>query len=129
MKVLIAERFWKKVNKDGPIPSYNPDLGPCWVWLCSLSNGYGWFWSELQRGIGAHKWSYEASCGAVPSGLELDHLCRVRACVRPSHLEPVTRQDCGRTSCSRQVFVQERRTVRCRRPSAGWKRMAAFVSQ
>lgn len=34
---------------------------------------------------------YELETGPIPDGLDLDHLCRVRACVRPSHLEPVTR--------------------------------------
>jgi len=40
----------------------------------------------------AHRAFYEALVGTIPSELELDHLCRVRACVNPDHLEPVTRQ-------------------------------------
>ncbi|MGI9502698.1 MAG: HNH endonuclease [Geminicoccaceae bacterium] len=38
----------------------------------------------------AHRVSYEALVSAIPEGLELDHLCRVRCCVNPIHLEPVT---------------------------------------
>jgi hypothetical protein len=41
--------------------------------------------------VGAHRWSYEALVGPIPPGLEIDHLCRVRNCVNPSHLEPVTK--------------------------------------
>jgi hypothetical protein len=38
----------------------------------------------------AHRWSYEYHVGPIPDGLQLDHLCRVRRCVNPWHLEPVT---------------------------------------
>jgi hypothetical protein len=38
----------------------------------------------------AHRYGYELQVGSVPDGLTLDHLCRNRACVRASHLEPVT---------------------------------------
>ena len=40
--------------------------------------------------VPAHRAVYEAIIGAIPDGLQLDHLCRVRACVNPAHLEPVT---------------------------------------
>lgn len=45
-----------------------------------------------RRSVIGHRWLWEQLCGSVPVGLELDHLCRNRRCVRPSHLEPVTRQ-------------------------------------
>ncbi|MFF1336357.1 HNH endonuclease signature motif containing protein [Streptomyces sp. NPDC058290] len=38
----------------------------------------------------AHRWAYRDSRGDIPDGLELDHLCRHPACVRPDHLDPVT---------------------------------------
>lgn len=80
--------FWSKVNQDGPIPDYAPELGPCWLWTAADNgHGYGQFWPGV-----AHVFSWILENGAVPDGLELDHLCRVRLCVRPSHLEPVTRQ-------------------------------------
>ena len=41
----------------------------------------------------AHQWIYEQVIGTVPDGLELDHLCRTRNCVRPDHLEPVTHRE------------------------------------
>lgn len=85
-------RFWSNLDKEGPEPEHRPGLGPCWVWKLRVNNrGYGiltWW------GIGtrtAHSVAWEFTNGPVPDGLELDHLCRNRACARPSHLEPVTR--------------------------------------
>lgn len=86
-----AERFWPKVNRDGPVPEYAPHLGPCWIWTAAPDgNGYGAFWSGPGRVVKAYRWAWEAEHGPVPDGLELDHLCRVTLCVRPSHLEAVT---------------------------------------
>jgi len=78
------ERFWSKVEKQ--------DDG-CWVWIGGLFNtGYGCF-SFSGKNKAAYRWLYELAVGPVPDGLQLDHLCRNRACVRPSHLEPVTCQE------------------------------------
>lgn len=86
-------RFWVKVDKDGPLSSYAPHLGPCWLWMASLNDGgYGTFHAGAGRHIvSAYRWAWEDANGPVPPGLTLDHLCRVRACVNPDHLEPVTR--------------------------------------
>lgn len=97
MKQTVPERFWKKVDRNGPISSHRPDLGPCWMWLAQINKetGYGCFWIERDV-VGnnvnaqAHRVSYELVVGPIPKGLQLDHLCRVRKCVCPSHLEPVT---------------------------------------
>lgn len=65
--------------------------GECWEWTGSKTrNGYG------QVGIGgvnqmAHRVFYEYFVTGIPAGLDLDHLCRSRACVNPWHLEPVSR--------------------------------------
>jgi hypothetical protein len=66
----------------------------CWLWQGRLGTGtgYGQFWTG-EKQVGAHRWAYEFCVGAIPSGLDLDHLCRIRACVNPSHLEPVTRRE------------------------------------
>lgn len=87
----IEPRFWPRVNKDGPIPSIRPDLGPCWLWTRRLfEGGYGQF-SVNGFPIGAHVMAWRLLRGPVPSGLTLDHLCKVRRCVNPHHMEIVTR--------------------------------------
>lgn len=69
----------------------------CWLWTGATDrNGYG-LWSPpkssgLRMGV-AHRFAYMALVGPIPEGLELDHLCRTKGCVNPSHLEPVTRQE------------------------------------
>lgn len=63
---------------------------PCWVWQRTHDlGGYGQL-TVKRRTIKAATWMWEQKNGPVPNGLHLDHLCRVRACVNPDHLEPVT---------------------------------------
>ena len=67
----------------------------CWLWIRSLDGkGYGMFGSAGR----AHRWSYKKFVGPIPGGFELDHLCRVRRCVNPAHLEPVTHEENVRRS-------------------------------
>ncbi len=62
----------------------------CWIWQGYLdSQGYGRFQMD-GTSWPAHRASYTLHKGPIPDGLTLDHLCRVRACVDPDHLEPVT---------------------------------------
>jgi hypothetical protein len=62
----------------------------CWLWAaCDDQIGYGLF-SLGGKMLKAHRISYVLRNGEIPDGLELDHLCRVRHCVNPDHLEPVT---------------------------------------
>ena len=83
------------------------DLGhDCWSWLGFVKpNGYGTV-GFGQRVLHAHRVVYEAVVGPIPEGLELDHLCRVRHCVNPDHLEPVAHAENmrraveARTHCS-----------------------------
>lgn len=78
----VDERFWSKVNK----------TETCWLWTAALDrHGYGVFGVAKGRGSArAHRVAYELVNGPIPGSLPLDHLCRVRACVNPAHLEPVT---------------------------------------
>lgn len=87
----LETRLWSQIDKDGPIPTYRPDLGPCWIWTGGLNNkGYGLVTIDSRKRA-AHVVVYEVVIGPVPDGLELDHLCRVKACCRPgAHTEPVT---------------------------------------
>lgn len=86
----LAERFWSKVDRNGPVPELRPDLGPCWIWTAGVAGGdYGAFWYQ-RRQCTAHVISYSVIAGLkIPDGYELDHLCRVRLCVNPRHLDPV----------------------------------------
>lgn len=70
----------KRVTDDG-----------CWEWNGALT-GLGYARMQVGRGkLYVHRVAYELHVGPVPDGLELDHLCRNRACFNPGHLEPVTR--------------------------------------
>jgi hypothetical protein len=76
------ERFWPKVDVSGV----------CWEWTAGKNvDGYGKFnlAGDEATCVLAHRWLYEHRVGPVPEGMELDHLCRNRACVNPDHLEPV----------------------------------------
>lgn len=67
----------------------------CWKWGGSLKKkGYGYFslW-PCRKTISAHRISYMWFIGDIANGLTLDHLCRNRYCVNPSHLEPVTNKE------------------------------------
>lgn len=81
--------------------------GGCWLWRGTRgSSGYGQICirgPHRTRAIrGAHRVLYEMLRGPVPEGLELDHLCRVRHCVNPDHLEPVTRTENVRRGAARK---------------------------
>lgn len=82
-----SERFWAKVEK----------TRGCWLWTAWLNEkGYGYFHvvrEGRKRDIRAHRYAYEMLVGPIPDGHSLDHLCRVRHCVNPAHLEPVSIRD------------------------------------
>jgi hypothetical protein len=66
------------------------DASGCWLWNKSKSrDGYGWT-SLNNKTHQAHRLVYRLLVGEPPDGKHLDHLCRVRHCVNPAHLEPVT---------------------------------------
>jgi hypothetical protein len=64
--------------------------GRCLIWIGNKDHkGYGRL-TWRKETWGAHRWAYSLRCGPIPAGLQLDHLCRNRACVEATHLEPVT---------------------------------------
>lgn len=88
-------RYWQKVDK----------TESCWIWIGQIRkrDGYGYFW-DGEKKVLAHRWGYQKARGAIKN--ELDHLCRVRACVNPEHLEDVTHKvnvnrgaHCQKTHC------------------------------
>lgn len=88
----IPTRFWARVDKEGPIPSEHPDLGPCWLWMgCRDAAGYG----RVGRGgrgntTSAYRWAYEETHGTLSSDVHLHHVCENKACVRSTHLRPMS---------------------------------------
>lgn len=89
MKRQVAsevDRFLAKFQVD------NDDA--CWLWLAAINDGgYGIFHlAKTGKSVRAHRYSYEFFVGNIEEGLDVDHVCRVRACINPYHLEPVTRQ-------------------------------------
>lgn len=80
----LPERFWAKVKVS--------DRG-CWEWTAQIGDkGYARFQLD-GRPYRAHRLAYETLTAPVPGELVLDHLCRVRHCVNPAHLEPVTNRE------------------------------------
>lgn len=62
----------------------------CWLWQGYIEKqGYGRYW-ENWHFVKAHRWIWQKMRGPIPKGLVLDHLCNVKSCVNPEHLEPVT---------------------------------------
>ena len=100
-------KHWKKWRKYGdPLAGYSPPtvgqyieantarVGGCLEWTGAfLSNGYGSVGIRSFDQSLAHRLAYEEYVGPIPDGLQIDHLCRNRACVEPSHLEVVTQQE------------------------------------
>lgn len=82
-RVDIKEKLFSYINK----------TDTCWLWNGPIgTGGYGMFSTAHSRGysIRAHRAAYQIIVGTIPDDMVIDHLCRVRACVNPDHLEVVT---------------------------------------
>jgi len=90
--ILPGYSSWHKPLKDRILEKTDRS-GECWLWLGSrYLSGYGML-SIKSRATPAHRVSYQEFVGRIPEGFQIDHLCRVRHCVNPNHLEPVTQQE------------------------------------
>lgn len=105
--LAVDEATWRRFLAKVALPDENG----CLVWLASENGrGYGKFWFA-GRLWPAHRFAYSALVGVIPDGMQLDHLCRNRACVNPEHLEPVSprtntlRGEIGRRGASRFIGV------------------------
>lgn len=82
------ERLWQRIAAALDITEDG-----CWLWRGRLNRiGYGFCYADGRMQM-AHRVVYERLVGPIPPELELDHLCRVRACVNPDHVEPVTHSE------------------------------------
>lgn len=85
MKTTL-ERFWAKVDKNGPIPKHAPELGNCWQWMATrLKGGYGQFFHKNRMGL-AHRASHDLFIGPIPAGFDCCHRCDNPSCVNPDHI-------------------------------------------
>lgn len=135
-KTLTPEARFEKWLREGKLQK--PADG-CWLWSGSTANGYGR--AAMSTGsnspnhhFAVHRWVYEFLVGPIPDGLDLDHLCRVRNCANPDHLEPVTRSEnlfrahddaCakGHTRTIENTYVNPRTGTRsCRTCLHAWRR-------
>ena len=101
LRLGLCERHYRRFLKTGTTaaPARIDDLtrfavqpDGCWLWAGAVwPNGYGKTARVIHGTRIAHRVIYMASGREIPDGLDLDHLCRVRQCVNPDHLEPVSR--------------------------------------
>lgn len=92
----IVRRFWKMVDKNGPVPEHMSHLGNCWVWTGHRAKkmGYGQL-SVNGKPVGAHRVAWELAHGKPPAPMCL-HRCDNGSCVRPGHLFEGSAQDNAR---------------------------------
>jgi len=111
-RLSAQDRFFAKVDK----------TGDCWQWTAKKTqNGYGQFWLEGGHQV-AHRVSFGWSVGAVPPGMQLDHVCHDRSCVRPSHLRVVNhKQNQENQSGAYKNSRTGLRGVRRGRRGKGWR--------
>ena len=112
--VMLPDRIQDKIM---------PVVDGCWLWNGGLStSGYGTVYHN-GRTRRAHRVIWEMRVGEVPGGLEFDHLCRVRCCVNPDHLELVTRSENIRRDTNHcSEHTDRMKDGRCRVCRNDWRR-------
>lgn len=85
----LEDRFWLRVNKNGPVSTRRPGLSPCWVWTGGKNQrDYGQFHIGKKLYL-VHRLAYTWLVRPIPDDLTIDHLCFNTLCVNPDHMEPV----------------------------------------
>lgn len=105
-KKTDEERIFEKIS---PCPNTG-----CWFWTGAdkgRGREYGQVWFR-GRNTCAHRAVYITLVGEIPDGLELDHLCRVKSCVNPDHLDPCTHAE--------NIERRDRALAKCGMPDRHW---------
>lgn len=98
----IRDRFWEKVQK----------TESCWIWKgCLDKDGYGQF-SVRFKCFRAHRFSFFLVRGGIDTGLVIDHLCKNKNCVNPSHMELVTIRENSRRGNQAKISMEEAQKIR-----------------
>ena len=103
------ERFWNKVNK----------TKTCWLWTGSTTLGYGKL-KIAEATVLAHRRAYQDAKGPIPAGHVIDHLCGVKNCVNPDHLEAVEHSENVRRGKGRPRGPGRPRRIRTRDDRGHW---------
>lgn len=123
------QRFWSKVNKDGPT---HPRLGtPCWLWTAAIANdGYGQLAVNRKHCL-AHRLSFKIANGGIPDGLRVLHRCDNPPCVNPAHLYAGTDRDNARDrdQRGRAVVARGERNSGCKLNEAKVREIREFAAQ
>jgi hypothetical protein len=118
MSPNVPDRFWAKVDKNGPTPGHCPELGPCWTWTASLcgsgNSRYGGFYLDgrIQR---AHRVAWQMGHGPIAAGLVICHRCDNKLCVRPDHLFAGTMKDNMQDAASKGLLGRREQPTHCKR--------------
>jgi hypothetical protein len=125
-----AERFWEKVDKDGPIPHHCPEIGPCWVWTGAKKGGkwdYGMLGgpSDSRSAQLAHRVSWKLHHEEIADEICVLHRCDNPPCVRPEHLFLGTLKDNTQDMLKkdrhlpRKITLEQRKEIRERYLAGG----------
>lgn len=110
----FPQRFWKKVNKNGPVPKHRPDLGACWVWTGGTNeHGYGIIGRAGTGFIKAHRGAWIIEYGPIPEGRLVLHHCDNPPCVRAAHLFLGNHAANGRDAASKNRTPQGEKHWNC----------------